>query len=126
MRPHSKNHPLALIHPFTKIVPLLYSLSFIPKVCADWFHRFSVWAFKGLPSINNIFTCMPFFLVCFFHFHLTLFRGLAGACVNPRSIFSLFVLSLVCPITHSFLDGFQPNLFTTSLKYALPVILFSA
>ena len=45
----------------------------------------------------------------YFHFHRTLFRGLAGAYVNP-GIFSLFVHSLVCPITYSFLDGFQPNL----------------
>ena len=29
--------------------------------------------------------------------------------INPRS-FSLFVYLLVCPITRSFLDGFQPNL----------------
>ena len=29
--------------------------------------------------------------------------------MNPGR-FSLFVHSLVCPITHSFLDGFQPNL----------------
>ena len=40
-----------------------------------------------LPScINNIFTCASFyFFVCFFHFHCTLFRVLAGACVNPGS-----------------------------------------
>ena len=29
--------------------------------------------------------------------------------MNPGS-FSLFVHSLVCPIIHSFFDGFQPNL----------------
>ena len=34
--------------------------------------------------------------------------------MNPGS--SLFVHSLVCPITHSFLDGFQPNL----VQLALP------
>ena len=63
--------------------------------------------YKGLPSMNKIFTRVSFFF--FFHFHRTLFRGLAGAYVNPGR-FSLFVHSLVCPITHSFLDGFQPNL----------------
>ena len=36
-------------------------------------------------------------------------RGLAGDNVNPGR-FSLFVHSLVCPITHSSLDGFQLNL----------------
>ena len=49
-----------------------------------------------------------FFLICFFHFHRTLFRGHAGACVNPESFFSnsLFVHSFLCQITHSFLNGF--------------------
>ena len=65
--------------------------------------------YKGLPSMNNTFTRALFFSNSNFHFHRTLFRGLAGAYVNP-GIFSLFVHSLVCPITHSSLDGFQPNL----------------
>ena len=60
--------------------------------------------YKGLPSMNLIFTRVSFFLL-----HRTLFRGLARASVNPGR-FSLFVHSLVCPITHSFLHGFQPNL----------------
>ena len=29
------------------------------------------------------------FFVCFFHFHRTLFHGLAGACMNPGSFFKL-------------------------------------
>ena len=65
--------------------------------------------YKGLISMNIIFTRTSFFSCFLFHFHRTLFRGLAGACVNPGS-FSLFVHALVCPITHSFLNGFQPNL----------------
>ena len=67
--------------------------------------------YKGLPSMNIIFTRVSFFFSSSssFHFHRTLFHGLAGAYVNPGR-FSLFVHSLVCPITHSFLDGFQPNL----------------
>ena len=63
--------------------------------------------YKGLPSMKIIFTRVSFFF--FFHFHRTLFRGLAGAYVNPGR-FSLFVHSLVCPITHSFHYGFQPSL----------------
>ena len=52
------------------------------------------------------------FFSTFFHFHHTIFRGLVGACVNPKSIFqTLFVHSLVCPITHSFLIEFQPNFY---------------
>ena len=50
-----------------------------------------------------------FFLIILLSFSSHTFRGLAGAYVNP-GIFSLFVHSLVCPITHSFLDGFQLNL----------------
>ena len=67
--------------------------------------------YKGLPSMNNTFTCASFFsnsnstFIFIAHF----FRELTGAYVNP-GIFSLFVHSLVCPITHSSLDGFQPNL----------------
>ena len=70
-------------------------------------------AYKPLPPIKNIFTRASFFFsclfVCLFHFIAHFFRGLAGAYVNPGR-FSLFVHSLVCPITHSSLDGFQPNL----------------
>ena len=64
--------------------------------------------YKGLPSMNNTFTRTSFFS-CLFHFIAHFFRGLAGACVNPGS-FSSFVHSLVCPITHSSLHGFQLNL----------------
>ena len=42
-------------------------------------------------------------------FHRTLFSWACGSLREPRK-FSLFVHSLFCPITHSFLDGFQPNL----------------
>ena len=61
--------------------------------------------------MNNIFTLVSFFVLFSSH----TFRGLAGACVNPGR-FSLLVHSLVCPITHSFLDGFQLSTFP---KYAL-------
>ena len=64
-------------------------------------------AYKPLPSIKNIFTYASFFSCFIFIIHL--FHGLAGAYVNPGS-FSFFVHSLVYPITHSHLDGFQPNL----------------
>ena len=69
--------------------------------------------YKLLPPNKNILGARHFFSVSLFHFHHTLFRGLAGARVNPGSIFSnsLFVHSLVCLITHSFLNGFQPNLY---------------
>ena len=64
--------------------------------------------------MNIIFTRASFFFlvslfVCFFHFHRTLFSWACGSLREPRK-FSLFVHSLVCPITHSFLDEFQPNL----------------
>ena len=62
--------------------------------------------YKWLPSI---YMRIIFFLVCFFHFHHTLFSWACGSLCEPRK-FSLFVHSLVCPITHSFLNVFQPNL----------------
>ena len=68
-------------------------------------------AYKPLPPIKNIFMHASFFSCLFlfsFIFIAHLFRGLVGAYVNGR--FSLLVHSLVCPITHSSLDGFQPNL----------------
>ena len=67
--------------------------------------------YKRLPSINNIFTRASFFSSLFlcFIFIAHFFHGLAGACVDPGR-FSQFVYSLVCVITHSSLDGFQPNL----------------
>ena len=60
--------------------------------------------------MNNTFTLASFFfLIILLSFSSHTFCGLAGAYVNPGR-FSLFVHSLVCPITHSFLDGFQLNL----------------
>ena len=88
----------------TFIVSIIVSLRLVQIVFTGSSHG----CYKGLPSMNNIFMHTSFFL-CFFHFHRPLFCGLARAYVNPGS-FSLFVHSLVCPITHSFLDGFQPNL----------------
>ena len=106
--------PLASIHLFTKQITNTFIVCIIvyPKLVQIVFTGFWYGHYKGFPSINNIFMCALFFLVCFFDFHRTLFHRLAGACVNPGSIFSnsLFVHSLVCPITHSFLDGYQPNL----------------
>ena len=89
---------LTPVHPFTKqIVPSLYqqsltcgSLQSIILFC----HTSPINAF--LPWITILRACC-FFLLCLFHFHRTLFRGLVGACVNPRCL-SLFVHSLVCQI----------------------------
>ena len=58
--------------------------------------------YKVLPSINIIFTRVSFF------FLLLSFSSHTGS--ELRKWLSLFVHSLVYPITPSFLDGFQPNL----------------
>ena len=102
MRPRWINHLLTTFIVFIIISLRLVQIAF--TVSEDK-------CYKGLPSMNIIFTRVSFFFFSSssFHFHRTLFRGLAGAYVNPGK-FSLFVHSLVCPITHSFLDGFQPNL----------------
>ena len=109
MHPHSKNHPLTTnLHVYytnsTFIVSRIVSQQLVQIVFAGFLFE----CYKGLPSMNNIFTCVFFYLFLCFIFITHFFRGLAGACVNPRN-FSLFVHSLVCPITHSSLDGFQLN-----------------
>ena len=71
------------------------------------FYRYPINAL--LPSIIFLRARRFFFFVCFFHFHRTLFSWACGSLREPRK-FSLFVHSLVCPITHSSLDVFQPNL----------------
>ena len=112
MRPRSKNHPVNTSSPVhytnsTFIVSTIVSQQFVQIV----FTGFLFGRYKGLPSINNTFTHASFFsnsnstFIFIAHF----FRGLAGAYVNPGRFF-LFVHSLVCPITHLSLDGFQPNL----------------
>ena len=107
MRPHWINHILTTNKPAyltnsTFIVFIIISLR-LEQIA---FTVSEDECYKGLLSMNNILRACHFF---FFHFHHTLFRELAGAYMNPGR-FSLFVHSLVCPITHSFLDGFQPNL----------------
>ena len=64
--------------------------------------------YKGRPSMNIIFTRVSFFLVHFFLSSHTFSWACGG--LHELQKFSLFVHSLGCPITHSFLDGFQPNL----------------
>ena len=117
MRPRSKNYPLgthslAYKTNSTFIVSTIIDLRFF----AINHIAFPQAPYKLTPSINNIFTHASFFslflILYFFHFHCTLFRGLAGACVNPESFSnSLFVHSFVCTITHLFLNGFQPNFY---------------
>ena len=65
--------------------------------------------YKRLPSMNIIFTHASFFSCLFLSFSSHTFSWACGSLREPRK-FSLFVHSLVCPITHSFLDGIQPNL----------------
>ena len=112
MRPRSKNHSVNTSSPvhYTKstfIVSTIISQQLVQIV----FTGFLFGHYKGLPSMNNTFTRASFFsnsnstFIFIAHF----FRELAGAYVNPGR-FSFVVHSLVCPITHSSLDGFQPNL----------------
>ena len=50
--------------------------------------------YKLPPSINNIFTHALFFLVSLFHFHRTLFRGLAGACDTQSILMYHYVVKV--------------------------------
>ena len=108
-----KTIPLALIHPFTEQIVATFIVSTIINLKLADIHSMSFLcaSYNGPPSINNNFTCGWFFSL--FHFHRTLFCGLAGAYMSPGNIFSnsLFMHSLCSPITHSILNGFQPNLY---------------
>ena len=109
MRPRSKNHPLKTNYPIyhtnsTFIVSTIISQQLVQIV----FTGFLFGHYKGLPSMNNTFTRASFFFLILILLSF-LSHTFAGAYVNPGR-FYLFVHSLVCPITHSSLDGFQPNL----------------
>ena len=114
MHLRSKNHALNTNSPIyytysTFIVSTIVSQQLVQIV----FTSFLFGRYAGLSSMNNILHVRRFFsnYSSYFNFHHTLFHGLAGAYmyVNPGR-FSLFVHSLVCPIIHSSLDRFQPNL----------------
>ena len=70
---------------FTKhTLPPLYPYSLInAKFVEIVFTGFSYAPYKMPPSINNIFTNVSFFSL--FYFHHTLFHGLAGVCMDPRT-----------------------------------------
>ena len=104
MCPCSKNHPLNTNSPVhytnsTFIVSTIVSQQLVQIV----FTGLLFGHYKGLPSMNITFTC-----ALFFHFHRTLFSWSCRSLHELRKIFS--VHSFVCPITHSSLDGCQPNL----------------
>ena len=104
--------PLEPIHPFTKqIVPSLYPSWFPRSSCRSFAPIFCKSIIRASFHEYNIFTCMSFFLCFIFIAHR--FCELAGAYVDPGSIFSnsLFIRILCSPISHSFLNGFQPNLY---------------
>ena len=91
----------------TFIVSTIVSQQLVQMV----FTSFLFGCYKGLPYMNNIFTLASFFSCLFVSFssHTFLWTCESLQYMNPGN-FSLFVHSLVCPITHSSLDGFLPNL----------------
>ena len=104
-----KTIPLAPIHSFTKQIVRTFNVSRFVDLKSFDIHATSIphAPYKLPPSIKNILGARRFFFS--FHFQRTLFCGLAEAGVSPGR-FSLFVHSLVCQITCSFLNGFHPNL----------------
>ena len=104
VRPHSRNHPL------NTNLPVYYTNStFIVSTIVS--QQLVQIVFTGFClGIINIFThSYIIFSNSTFIFITHFFVGLRELnYVNPGS-FSLFVHSLICPITHSFLYGFQPN-----------------
>ena len=118
MRPCSKIIPLAPTYIFTHllnkyVVPSIYvSRIFHLKSFDIHSTSFPHVPYKLLPPIKKYFRRLSFFFL--FHFHRTLLSWACGSLQlrEPQKIFSnsLFVHSLLCQITHSFLNGFQPNL----------------
>ena len=107
MCPCLKTVPLAPIHPFTKqIVPSLYH-NIDLKLVDIHGTSFPQAAYKLSPPSIAV-SCM-----CHLNFFVSFLLHTSWACVNPASVFSnsLFVHSFVCPITHSFINGFQSNLY---------------
>ena len=104
-----KTIPLAPIHPFTKqMVPSLCPESLTRSLFRSFSPVLYVRLIKGFLSPKTFLRARRSFslFVSLFHFHLTLFHRHAGACVNPGSFSnSLFVHSLLCQITRSFLNG---------------------
>ena len=108
MRPHLKNHPLNTNSPVyytnsTFIVSTIVSKQLMQIV----FTSFLFGHYKRLPSMNNI-----FMYTSFFSNSNSTFISIAHFFVGLQDLgrFSLFVHLFICPITCSFLDGFQPNL----------------
>ena len=92
-------------HPFLPDLPITQEL--VAKVHRNRLLIYSL--IKSFLSPQIFYVAVVFSFIFIAHF----FRGLAEACVNPESFFNshLFVHSLVCLITHSFLHGFQPDLY---------------
>ena len=95
--------------------PINFTKQMVPSLCPESLTQSLSRSFSPVLCVRLIKGFLPpktflhvhrFFFVSLFHFHRTLFRGLAGACVNPASIFSnsLFMHSLLCQIPHSFLS----------------------
>ena len=122
MHPQSNNHPFgthSLVY-YTFIVSSIIDLGF--SVIDPNYSCICMCPYKLLPS-KHFYPCIIFSL---FHFHRPLLCA-CGSSREPWKTSSLFVHSFICPITHSFLNGFQPNLYiSTSPMYALLVILFLA
>ena len=92
MRPRLKNHPLGT-YSLIYYTNSTFNVSRIVELKSFDIHytSFPHEYYKLLPDHKNILGGRRFFFlfVCFFHFHRTLFRGHAGACVNPESFFKL-------------------------------------
>ena len=113
---------LAPIHPFSKqMEPSLCPESLTQRSSRLFSTVLCVCLIKGfLPSVTFLRARRFFFYFLSFSSHT--FSWACGSLCEPQKFFS-FVHSLVCQITHSFLNGFQPNLYQ---HFSHAIILFSA
>ena len=110
MHPHSRNHPLNTNSPvyYTNssfIVSTIVSKQLVQIV----FTSFLFGRYKGLPSMNKIFTHMSFFSNSTNHstfiFIAHFFHGLAKAYVNPEDFLFLCIHLFVQYVTHPSLSA---------------------
>ena len=106
VRPHSKNHLLGTNSPiYSTNSTFIASIIVYSKLVQIVFTGFGYGHYKGLPSSIKfyalvIFSCLLVSFIFIAHF----FRGLAGACVNPGSIFSNSFCAFTCLSNNSLIS----------------------
>ena len=114
-------------HQFTRLLNKWYIhcvQNHWPELVQIVFACFSYAPYSGLPSINNIFMCASFFLVCFFvSFSSHTFSWACGSLHEPQKFFSFCAFMITCLSNNS--THFVTDLISAKLVSALlPCMLY--